>query len=134
MGNRSTTPAMASRSTTDLKEQLVEAEALITYAILTDPHNELDYDDSEINNQAKVIGVIEAMRLKGYRPITSKEFLYDQQQLLSNRGIGKNVTLWRPLSLDTPDKSLDNSTISSKRSNKLAAVEDSLKKLRRHKK
>jgi hypothetical protein len=70
---------------------------LIEMAILSDPHNRVDYGDEDVDEQTQILLVIDAMNDKGFRPITVDEYLQEKKLLERDGSTGGNITLWRPI-------------------------------------
>lgn len=103
MGNRHGKAGDVRASFTYAAEDLKSVQKTLNFAILTDPHNEFDCTDEDIDDETKIAAIIDFMRDRGFRPITAEEFLRERQLLMDNHGIGDNVTLWRPLIRPHPD-------------------------------
>ena len=104
MGNRQFFRAgkhleIASRSsfTSFAPEELKSVQKTLNFAILTDPHNEFDCNDEGIDDETKIMAIVDFMRDRGFRPVTAHEFLTERRALLENQGVGDNITIWRPL-------------------------------------
>lgn len=100
MGNRQSAGKHGDISTASLTyspEDLKSVQKTLNFAILTDPHNEFDCNDEDIDDETKIIAIVDFMRDRGFRPITAEEFLRERQILLAQQGVGDNITLWHPL-------------------------------------
>ena len=89
---------MSNCSSPRASEVLIAAKHLIKFAILTDPHNEIEITEfTSLDEETRISIIIEYMKEKGYRPITADEYVEEKNILAKRTNIGKNITLWRPL-------------------------------------
>jgi hypothetical protein len=105
MGNKA--PNKDGSKTIDSLNERVQGDEsiqdLINFAILTDPHNEFDgeIDDEAIEDDIKIMVIVDAMKDRGYRPITIAEFVNEQCNLRSNQTIANNIVLWKPIQVSS---------------------------------
>jgi hypothetical protein len=94
MGNTAANQQAEAKSSSEGDQDVADIQEIIKFAILSDPHNSIEYKDIELDDDTKILARAEIDSLK------------------ANNGIGNNISLWRKVIIDEkPSESTSKKTM-----------------------
>ncbi len=112
MGNTAANQQAEAKSSSEGDQDVADIQEIIKFAILSDPHNSIEYKDIELDDDTKILATVDIMKDKGLRPITVREYRAEIDSLKANNGIGNNISLWRKVIIDEkPSESTSKKTM-----------------------